>query len=207
MQLWVKDSTTSFTVYTEMIKGAVSEQTHLESITPDHISFSSNTALNIHKMHGCYATAELCNFSWRCVLALLTVPLYISDNKGVTHMNRRGKNENFKWSNTLGQSLHFYTKLGFAASLHFARGKESCIHLVYLIEHDLWKGVALQPCKVQCKYTSPLNPRLAAVVYFVILSSLSKELCDPSSFFPSRNDAWYSGCNFNLEWEEPAARY
>lgn len=95
-----------------MIKGTVSEQTHFKSISPDHISVSGNTMLNIPPMHGCYATAKDVFFLRApCVSPLHSPITYIFDKEDITYVSGGGGGAVFAFLHRAGDRLFaFYTR-------------------------------------------------------------------------------------------------
>lgn len=112
---------------------------HFTTISPDHISFSRSTAFS------------------KCMTAmqqLNTQALHVSSHLH-TYLTKRilhtwvqgGKNENFKWSNSLGQALHFLHRAGDRLFAFYTRKRilhSSCLF------NWIWplEGVALE--KMRC---------------------------------------------------------
>ena len=165
-----------------MIKGTVREQTHFKSISPDRISSpQENTLLNIHRIQGCHATAKDMRFlRAMCVHSPRSPITYIFDNEDITYVSGGGRVKKMWISN---DGTAFFTPGLGIASLHFARGRESYIHLVCLIGHGLWKGSPsgkkkrdapphlFSPQSPQGKYASRLNRGAPSPRQFTLLSS------------------------------------
>lgn len=122
-----------------MIKGPVREQTHFKSISPDRISFPRKIPCwtfiefkaAMQQLKTCVFLRAMCVHSPRSPIT------YIFDNEDITYVSGGGRVKKMWISNDW--TAFFTPDLGIA-SLHFARGRESCIHLVCLIGHGLWKG-------------------------------------------------------------------